>query len=503
MSAPERGTPGTWTWLGFWDGPDLQTGTTAARLPKNERDVARAIMEEAPEGLNFAADTGTWYVWNGRCHAPDRSKVIERRVADFGERISELVGYARSIVWTECAVRLPADASESKIRVEFDKVWAPWSAAEKQGQRLASSAGLAACVSYLAALAGCEESRMAEHAPGRLNVGSGTLDLASLELAPHLRDDLITYCLDTDWVPSAQAPRFWALLSRMCGDVPEVAEYVLKLLGYSLLGDNREQKIIFIAGPTGSGKSQLLRVVSEVLGPLAHNSPPELITVVKNGRNARVENSIRGSRLVAITETSAHMTIDEAQMKRLTGEAVIAVNQHYAKAELKTPATWTIWVATNQMPTLTNFDAAMRRRVIVIPGGPTVPDWQMDKSLAEGILSTEREGILKMLAMGCRQYFREGLEMPFAVREMTEKYALEQNTVANFAADTMVVGGWGGSIPQHDAWRMYQQWATGSSRLSKVEFMDQLGDVPGIIRNKVSRRYEGVTWNADWAIKAG
>ena len=56
-----------------------------------------------------------------------------------------------------------------------------------------------------------------------------------------------------------------------------------------MIGDNREQKIFFLNGPTASGKSQVLEAVALVIDGLAHNSQNTLNSVSRNGRNARVE----------------------------------------------------------------------------------------------------------------------------------------------------------------------------------------------------------------------
>lgn len=500
MSAPERGPAGTWQHLAWWADGAMALNATQANLVISDLEAAALLTgERGGNGLHYAVTSGQWHIWDGRAHPPDSSGEIEKIVINLAVRLRQMLEVARGTVETAVIRRLGDEAKEATIAAERKKAWTGWEPAAKYAAGLAKSSGRSSLVSYLAAQLGVSDEHLIEQRPGDLNFGNGTLNLATLALRPHRQSDMLTYSLPSRWNPRAQCPRFWKVLYRMCGNDYEVACYMVKLLGYSLIGDNREQKIIFINGPTGSGKSQILHIVSQVLGPLAHASQSELVTVVRHGRNARTENSIRGRRFVTITETSQFMNIDEAQLKRLTGEPWISVNQHYARTEIRTPVTWTIWVATNQMPTLTNYDMAMRRRIIVIPGGPTIPDWEVDTSLAAGILSAEREGILALLAHGCAEYFRTGLAMPPAVLAETEQYAAEQNTVANFVQDTMVPGGWaeGGGIPVSDAWRAYEQWSRGSSRLGRNEFYEQMARFPGITRNMIMRRFEGAGWKQD------
>lgn len=502
MSAPERGRPGTWQYLALWDSGAMALEATRRFLPVNDYQAAWLIKHEHGDGwLRRGAITGTWHVWTGQASVPDVSGWTERITSSFGERMRIVIGAAQQQVAARAAAQLPAEASDAAVKQAREQAWAGWKKAEAYAWKLATQAGKSGLVAYLATECTVSDDELAERQPGLLNLDNGTLNLGTLELREHNRADGITHVLPVRWNPSARCPRFWGLLSQVCGGDQQVAWYLIKLLGYTLLGDNREQKIIFIAGPSGSGKSVLLHAVSEVLGPLAHRSGAALICVVRHGRNARTENSIRGKRLITITETSKYMTIDEGQLKRITGEPVISVDQHYSKVELKTPVTWTIWVATNEMPNLVNFDGAMKRRIIVIPGGPGLDETMMDPHLGAKILSAEREGILALLVKSCAEYFRSGLAMPVQVQAATDKYASEQDTVSAFVADTMVLGGWGEGIIQHQAWELYELWSRGGPRLPKTEFYKRMRDQPGILYNGASRRFEGVAWNQDWAVR--
>jgi putative DNA primase/helicase len=500
MSGPERGPAGTWQYLAFWDHGQMALETTRANLPVDDATAVALLDRESGGGLHYATSLGQWHIWNGQAHPPDISGEIEKIVIGLGIRLREVIAVARGAVEASVMLRMEGD-KQANITAARDKALAEWAPAAKYAAGLLKTAGRNSLVSYLAAQLGVSDEYMDERRPHDLNFPNGTLDLASLDLRRQQREDMITYVLPDPWEPRAQCPRFWDLIWRVSGRDMEVASFIIKALGYSMLGDNREQKIIFMAGPSGSGKSVLLHCVSEVLGPLAHRAQADLICVVRHGRNARTENSVRGKRFVTITETSKFMNIDEGQLKRITGEPVISVNQHYSKTEIKTKVTWTIWVATNDMPSLVNFDAAMRRRVLVIPTGPGLPEWEMDTQLAAKILSTERQGIMALLARGAAEYFRSGLIPPAAVVEATEEYASEQNTVTAFLSDTMTVAGWGKGISQHQAWEIYQQWSRGSTRLTRPDFYKHMRSHPGVTYNSVSRRFEGIAWNDEWATR--
>jgi putative DNA primase/helicase len=501
MADPERGPAGTWQHLAFWRDGRIDLNATFASLPADDMHAAFDIAASREGELHYTpGNPGTWYIWDGTCHRPDSSHRAERIIIGYAVSAQQVLDACQGEIRRLVTLQLGPGTDAQAVRRAADTAWKPWEQRVKYIAGLRRSAGASSLLRYLSNICAVSEDELAERHPHWLNFRNGTVDLETSELRGHDPADMITYCLDADYRPVARAPRYWSLLSRSVGNDPAVAEYLLTVLGYSMIGANPQQGIWFISGPTSSGKSVLLNVTSQVLGPLAHESQAGLITVVRHGRNARTENSIRGRRLVLITETSAFMTIDEGQLKRITGEAWISVDQHYAKSEIKTPVTWTIVLATNQMPVLTNFDDAMRRRVTVIPGGPTIPAELRDERLAARITAEEREGVLALLVAGCRRYFRDGLPVPEAVAAKTAGYAAEQNTVANFIADCclvtggITVSGAPVAISQPAAWRMYEQWSRGSSRLGRREFFDHLEAHPGVTHNETMRRFEGLCW---------
>lgn len=491
----ERGPAGTWQWFCYWDNGRIDLETTlhgpARRMgfPASDLDACSAILAEREGHLHYRTQSGEWLIWDGRCHQPDKRDRITRLAADWADRYMTAISACRDQDRDECQ---RAQMNEGQVNAQVKR----WEGAAKYAGSLRKSAGLGSLIRYLASMAGCSDNDMDEQHAEWLNFRNGTVDLATGMFKPHDIADNLTYCLDQDYNPSAQCPRFMSLVRSVCGGTDEVPWFLVKVLGYALLGDNREQRIVFISGPTGSGKSALFKVLGELLGPVAHESQASLITLVRHGRNARVEFSIRNKRLVTITETSAFMTIDEGQLKRLTGESRISVDEHYARSELKTPVTWLILGATNQMATLSNFDGAMKRRFLIIPGGPTIPEGSRRTTIADEILAAEAEGVLALLVRGAMEYFRSGLVPPLEVAMATDAYAAEQNTVAAFLADCCVPAPPGtGGIHQHALWEQYVKWARHGARLGRNEFFSQVACQPGVSYTESVRRFDGIAWS--------
>jgi putative DNA primase/helicase len=467
-------------------------------LPSSDHDAATIIDGDRPGQIHYAATSSIWHIWDGRCQAPDTSGEIGKLVQVYAERWRKALEEIAQDRLSEELVLAGGDEKKARAAADAKGKESGIEPVERYVSGLLRTAGHQALVKMLQVLCSVDDSELDERHPGWLNFANGTVDLATGVRKPHDPADMITYCLPYDYDPAARCPEFIKLGRGVCGGDEDVFRYLMTVLGYCLLGDNREQLIFFIDGPTKSGKSTLLEIVTNLLGPLAHASQATLITHVRHGRNARTMNSIRGKRLITITETSAFMVIDEGQVKMITGESHISVDQHYAKSEIKTPVTWVIVVATNQMPSLTDFDPAMRERVVVIPGGPTIAAGQRDRCLASLVLEAEAEGVLAALVAACVAYHQDGLAAPLAISVKTDEFASQQNTVANFLADCCTFVPPGNvlsavcSIPQHDLWERYEAWSRGSARLGKHQFLSEMGRQPGISRNETMRRFEGV-----------
>jgi len=500
MAAPERGQPGTWQHLALWrENGDMHLDATLAGLPSNDLMAAAMVAGLIwPGQLHHAPDASRWYVWNGKCHQPDDSSEIDRRVQLVARWYGELLSHAHQQLTAEVAASMPgADAATVDRAVKM--AWSPWEPAAKYGMGLHRSAGLTALRMVLAGRCGMSESELEDRWPGHLNVDNGILDMATGQVWPHDPRAMMTYALPIAYNPAAQCPQYSSLLLRACGGNQQVAAFLVKLLGYSLHGGNPHQVIAFLRGPTASGKSALLNVAVKVMGELAHESSTQLITVQRFGRNARVENSIRGRRLVAITEASGHLILDEAQLKRLTGEKVVAIDRHYSKEQLRSKVVWLILLATNEMASLANPDEALQRRMLVVPMGASLPEWERMLDIDDKIAAEEAEGVLALLVWGYQQVMAEGLQPPPEVIAASAEYAAEQNTVDSFVKDCCIIRGASvnGQGParagMHRVWQAYE-WYTQRSgaRLPKMEFKQQFSRYPGVQPVENRRWYEGV-----------
>ena len=100
--------------------------------------------------------------------------------------------------------------------------------------------------------------------------------------------------------------------------------------------------------------------------------------------------------------------------------------------EFKSKAT--IWVACNHRPEVDASDAAMWRRIRLLPFNRVFRQEEQDPELAEK-LSRESDSILTWIIQGLAMYRAQGLAEPESVRQATLLYRNEMDSVQRFVQE--------------------------------------------------------------------
>ncbi len=88
----------------------------------------------------------------------------------------------------------------------------------------------------------------------------------------------------------------------------------------------------------------------------------------------------------------------------------------------------------NHKPSLRNVDEAIRRRILLVPFTVQIPEAERDPKLAEK-LKAEWPAILRWMIDGCLEWQRYGLVVPTIVRDATDEYFADQDTLAQWAEE--------------------------------------------------------------------
>lgn len=264
-----------------------------------------------------------------------------------------------------------------------------------------------------------------------LNLNNCTYNLATRQVTPHSAADMLTMTFDADYDPAARCPRFLKFIEEVLPD-EGTRRYVQRALGYSLTGRPTKRVMFMLHGPSGTGKSVLTSVMTDLFGGYGTTAPATTFRMKKNETTVDV-HQLRGKRFVATSEMPEGAQLDEELVKRVTGGDVITSRTLYESFH-HWRAQCVIWIATNFLPRLSSDDNAIWRRAKTIPMRTEFsPDGEHQEieGLA-GILLQERDGILNWLLDGLEDYREQGLGEPEAITRDIAGYRTDQDSVASW-----------------------------------------------------------------------
>ena len=325
--------------------------------------------------------------------------------------------------------------------------------------------------------------------PDLLNTESGTIDLRTGELREHRHEDLITKIAPTKYRPDACAPIWEAFLKRVLPG-EELRAFVQRAVGYSATGDTSEQCVFINHGGGANGKSTFQEAIAAALGDYAMRAPTEMLLAK---RSEGVPNDIarlKGARFVSASETEEGRRLAESRIKDLTGQDTITAR--FMKAEwFDFAPTHKLWLSTNHKPEIRGTDAAIWRRIRLVPWTVTIPPAEQDKTLPIA-LRHELAGILTWIVQGCLQWRREGLQAPDEVRKATGEYRAEMDVLAGFLAECCDLGTDHWEYAK-DLYESYKRWCdeNGERPEPQRKFGGRLGE-RGFQRDRGGSRGAGI-----------
>ncbi len=320
-----------------------------------------------------------------------------------------------------------------------------------------------------------------------INLRNGTLCLSDLSLRPHSPGDNITKLADVDYDPEATCPNFDKFLSATLPE--ELGEFALRLFGYALLGNPKEQIFTIFHGPGSNGKSTLVDVFANVFGNYSTNVEPS--SFIKQ-RNPGVRDDLarlKGARMVATSELSTGEILDSALVKRITGGEAITVRALY-KEYFEFIPQFVMFMTTNALPVIDGGDKALARRLIMVPFRNVVSGSQRDPDLPAK-LKAETSGIFNRLLEGLSAYQAHGLCIPEVILAEVGKYVESSDLIQTFLDDKCSLEP-DAVIPASSLYLNYQRWSGdyGTKPMTRPIFKQEITKRTGIQQKRTSKGQE-------------
>lgn len=288
--------------------------------------------------------------------------------------------------------------------------------------------------------------------PFELNTPAGAIDLRTGKTLS--TDPAALHTRSTTTAPDTEAPTpLWTrfLAQTFAGD-EQLAAYVQRLIGVSLVGRVLEQLLPFPYGAGRNGKSTLLGVITRLLGigedGYALSAPSELLLATAHSDHPTEIARLAGARMVVTSELEEGQKFAEAKVKLLTGGDPIAARFMRGDYFDFLP-THTIWMVANHQPQVRSGGPAFWRRLRLLPFLHVVPPEEAEAGLEARLVEEEGPGILAWAITGARDYFAHGLTEPESVRVATEAYEADQDSIGRFVDEECETGSY--ALPHMNA----------------------------------------------------
>lgn len=375
------------------ENPDDEEEQLEAPLPEafSEEALTHAWVKRHGEDWRYVDELDRWYRWTGKSWEQERKR---------GHFFTARVLCREALAWS--------DALTAPMRRSIGR--ASTAAAIVNNLRSQPEIGLHA------------EDLDAD--PFLLATPDGVVDLRIGKLIEASR---AAYCTKSAAVsPQSKPHPLWTgIVNRAARGDESMLIYLQKWAGYFLTGDTREEGLMFVHGPGGSGKSTFVRVMSEILGTYSRACNMDAFTNRDRAEHSTEIAKLSGARLVTATETDAGAKWNEPRIKQLTGRDKIAA-RFMRQDEFEFMPTFKLIIAGNHRPGLKTVGEEMRRRIHLVEFPETIA--QQDKQLPEK-LKAEYPAILAWMIQGCLIWQDEGLGKPERIIEDTEQYLQAQDVL--------------------------------------------------------------------------
>ena len=263
--------------------------------------------------------------------------------------------------------------------------------------------------------------------PFIINVQNGLYNVLDDKLTDHTPDYLSTVQIGAKYEPSSVCPRFIQYLNESLekDQIPLVQE----MLGYFLVPTNRAQKAFLIVGVGGSGKSVLLRTISDVL--LGRDNVSNVSWQALNERFKPAE--LFGKLVNAFADLPTKNIDDNGIFKALVGEDYLTV-EYKNKKPFSFQSFARLLFSCNNIPkNYGDRSDGFYRRLIIIKFNHAVPQDKKDPELLEKFKG-EADGILLFAIEGLKRLLHNNFifSETQANKDALQQYREESNSCIGF-----------------------------------------------------------------------
>lgn len=363
---------------GSGDSGQTRIGSSGLKDPseyeRNDDGNGEHFTDMFRDRFHYVEGYGQWIYWDGKNWRWDEQGLARRAFRRVKLR-QQL--YAEQL-WRDAQMAEAADAPDAKDLKKKAQSWAAWS--EQSGNNARAEAALEAATSYIGVTV---TSDTVDGREDLLGVENGII-----ELHP---DTGFTFRQATkeDWVVTntgipylslkeqlqaggdlAEGVRLWQEYLNLFLPDKEVRAWVQQMMGYTLFGRNLEKKLVFLFGPSNTGKTTMLNAVMAALGGYAGSA--EMSIFAPRALNPALAQALP-KRIITTTEAGGNGKVDAETLKRITGDDPMSAELKGVNTIITRLPAFVPVLATNNPPQVEGYDDALKQRIEVLPFEVAVP----------------------------------------------------------------------------------------------------------------------------------
>lgn len=296
--------------------------------------------------------------------------------------------------------------------------------------------------------------------------GGVTIDLEAGKQRKSVAADKMTRCAGVAPDFGMPTPLWHSTLMQFAGGDEDVVHFLQVLVGYFLTGSTKEQRLFYIVGRGGTGKSTFVEILRRLLGEYAAMTEAATFAEHRNEPHPAALAAIEGARLVIAPEFEGRK-LDASKVKAFTGDGVLSVRgmrENFRQSPVKAK----LLMVGNSEPQLRTVDDAIRRRFVLIPFNfqPSKVDPDLSAKLW-----TEAAGIMAWAVRGAAEWIEDGLYLPEAIIKASADYLDDQDSFGAWVGEYLDLTertAFTSSADLFASWKLYAEGANEQAGTAKA-----------------------------------
>ena len=262
---------------------------------------------------------------------------------------------------------------------------------------------------------------------------NGVIDLRTGVMSPGQPEQYILNACPIAWKGLNPSHDFYAFLRSCFDNDEEMVRYILRLLGYGLLGNRNEAIWVIFHGPRGrNGKDTLMKLLGSVLGKTLVRKVNTAMLLQQTFQRSSSQPepdimALRGAKFAYASEAESNQKIAIAKLKDLTGNSELSARGLQDPHISEWVQSHLLFLLTNELPKMKADDDAFWSRLhavhwpIRFVDNPLEPDERKRDPRMMERLEQDLPGVLACLVLGCMDYLANGLQPPEKVLAYTKE----------------------------------------------------------------------------------